>query len=288
MTGKQIFSPTIISSKQAGLSNCLSFLLVFGLLASPVSLAKGQVQISAQNKTAPEKQEKKPAEAATQEKPKPQIDLKPILDSAVTVIPEDLVSKPNDYLNKNVKFLANFAGFSSLALDYKPAMRSSKTHLSFLIFRPQSKVPLSELKLAMAMPKEKDPENALLATLKEGDQLELVGKVFSTALDDPWVEVFQLKRLGEEKKAQSTDDKEAKATGDAESKSESKTDTKSDSKTDSKESKPESKSKSQPNKSIQPETKNHPPDVIMKMPKSGKGAAPRQPAKAPAGKTQKK
>lgn len=274
MTGKQIFSSRTISSKQTGLLSGLSFLLIAGLITSPAALS--QVQISAQNKAQPEKQEKKASDTATQEKPKPAIDLKPILESAVTVLPEDLVNKPNDYLNKNVKFLANFAGFSSLALDYKPALRSSKTHLSFLIFRPQSKVPLSELKLAMIMPKEKDPENALLATLKEGDQLELVGKVFSTALDDPWVEVFQLKRLGEDKKAAQAEDKEAKANA------ESKTETKAEDKTEPKtESKPDSKFKGQQNKSL-PDRQSHPPDVIKSLPKPSKSAAP---VKAPAQKT---
>jgi hypothetical protein len=136
----------------------------------------------------------------------------PILENVISVNAEDLVNKPNDFLNKNVKFTADFAGFSALALDYKPALRSSKTHLSLLIFRNGTKIPLSELKLAMMIPKEKDPENLLLATLKEGDKVELVGKEFSTALDDPWVEIFQLKKLGgtddkkDDKKTASSDD----------------------------------------------------------------------------------
>jgi hypothetical protein len=120
----------------------------------------------------------------------------PDLTNAVTVTPDELVGKPQEYLGKNVKFTANFFAFSNLALDYKPAFRSSKTHLSLLVLKPGTHVPLSELKLAMMIPKDKDPETELLAKLKDGDQVEIIGKQYSTALDDPWVEVFKLKKIG--------------------------------------------------------------------------------------------
>lgn len=165
---------------------CLAALLYVPApaFAAPASApAKPAATKPAGEKASPEKAER----AKTPE---------PVLENLVTVTPEDLVSKPQEYLGKNVKFNANFFAFSNLALDYKPAFRSSKTHLSFLVLRPKSHIPLSELKLAMMIPKEKDPESTLLATLKDGDQLELVGKVFSTALDDPWVEVFKVKKLG--------------------------------------------------------------------------------------------
>lgn len=152
---------------------------------------------------------KKPAEPASttavKTEPKPEV----VLDNVQDVTADDLVNKPHEFLNKNVKFQGDFSSFSSLALDYKPAMKPSKTYLSFLIFRNGTHVPLSELKLAMAIPKEKDPDNTLLATLKEGDQLELVGKVFSAALDDPWVEVFKVKKLNV--KPEEEKDKERKA-----------------------------------------------------------------------------
>lgn len=130
----------------------------------------------------------------------------PVIENVVPCSPEDLVAKPRDFLGKNVKFNANFFAFSNLALDYKPAYRAAKTHLSFLILRPKSHVPLSELKLAMMIPKEKDPDTQLLATLKDGDSLEITGKVFSTALDDPWVEVLRMKKLNA-----ASDDKDKKA-----------------------------------------------------------------------------
>jgi hypothetical protein len=135
----------------------------------------------------------------------------PVIENVVNTTPDELVSKPQEYVGRNVKFNANFFAFSSLALDYKPALRTSKTHLSFLVLRPGSHIPLSELKLAMMMPKEKDPESTLLANLKDGDQLELVGKVFSAALDDPWVEVLKVKKIGGSKDKEDDKDKTASA-----------------------------------------------------------------------------
>lgn len=137
----------------------------------------------------------KPAEKAKEEKTA-KSSPEPILENLVSVTPQELKDKPQEYLGKNIKFNAIFFAFNSLALDYKPAYQSSKTHLSFCVLTPNSHVPLSELKLAMMIPKEKDPENLLLASLKDGDQIEVVGKVFSAALDDPWVEVFKLKKIG--------------------------------------------------------------------------------------------
>ena len=46
------------------------------------------------------------------------------LENLISVTTEQLVSKPQEYLNKNVKFTAPFFAFSNLALDYKPAFRS--------------------------------------------------------------------------------------------------------------------------------------------------------------------
>lgn len=135
----------------------------------------------------------------------------PVIENVVSVTPEELVNKPKEFVGKNVKFTANFYAFSNLALDYKPAYRSSKTHLSLLVLKPGSHIPLSELKLAMMIPKEKDPETELLAKLKDGDQVEIIGKEFSAALDDPWVEIFKLKKIGgskeEEKKVAHESDK---------------------------------------------------------------------------------
>ncbi len=116
----------------------------------------------------------------------------PPLENVQMVTTQELVDAPQKYLHKNVKFCAPFHAYSSLALDYKPALRPSKTHLSFLILRPASKVPFSEIKLAMPIPKDKDPKNKLLQDLKDGDTIEVAGTVFATALDEPWIDVKQL------------------------------------------------------------------------------------------------
>ena len=119
----------------------------------------------------------------------------PPIENVVNVTTNELVDKPHEYLGKNIKFNAKFFAFSSLALDYKPAMRSSKNYLSFLILRPEAHVPFSELKLAMAIPKEKDPESQVLTSLKDGDEVEVVGKVFAVPMEEPWVDVLRLKKL---------------------------------------------------------------------------------------------
>ena len=126
------------------------------------------------------------------EPPKPEV----VIENVVPVKSDELVDKPHDFLGKNVKFNAAFFAFSNLALDYKPAFRSSKTHISFLVSKAKKQIPISELKLAMMIPKEKDPDTTLLANLKEGDSVEITGKVFSSALDDPWVEVLKIKKMG--------------------------------------------------------------------------------------------
>jgi hypothetical protein len=142
----------------------------------------------------------------------------PVIPDVQGVTTDQLVDKPHEYLNKNIRFTALFASFSNLALDYKPAMRSAKNNVSFLVYRSNSKIPYSEIKLAMPMPKETDPENHLLLSLKDGDELEVTGKVFATALDEPWVDVLRLKRLhavAEDKKTAAAEVKEKdKAAGD--------------------------------------------------------------------------
>ena len=67
--------------------------------------------------------------------------------SYLTVNPLDVIARPNFYMNKNIKIKAKFDKFSTLGLDYKPAMRSSEKYISFLIQRPDvtdHNIPLSE------------------------------------------------------------------------------------------------------------------------------------------------
>ena len=66
-------------------------------------------------------------------------------------------------------------------------MRSSEKYISFLIQRPDvldHNIPLSELKIFIDRTvAEKHID------LNSGDEIEFTGKVFSTALGDPWMDV---------------------------------------------------------------------------------------------------
>lgn len=106
--------------------------------------------------------------------------------SYMQVNPLDMLARPNFYLNKNVKIRAKFDKFSTLGLDYAPAMRSSEEYISFLIQRPDvsdHNIPLSELKIFL---KRSEAEKHI--DLNSGDEVEFSGKVFSTALGDIWMD----------------------------------------------------------------------------------------------------
>lgn len=134
----------------------------------------------------------------------------PVIANVVEVTPLQLVDKPTEFLGKNVKFTANFFAYCNLALNYKPAMRPQKDNISFLVLRPDSKVPLSELKIAMPMPKnEKDPKSKLLSSLHDGDKIEVTANVFSTQLDEPWIDVLDLKKLSPDKPKDAEDEDDA-------------------------------------------------------------------------------
>jgi hypothetical protein len=104
-----------------------------------------------------------------------------------------LLNKPSDFLDKKIKFRGKFSSFTTLALDYKPAMRSSKDYISLCLFRPDSNIPLSELKLAYSVKEAK--EDPVIKELEEGDLIEIYGNVFSTALDEPWVDILGIKKI---------------------------------------------------------------------------------------------
>lgn len=110
----------------------------------------------------------------------------------------DLVSNPYRYLNRNVRIKGKFDKFSTLGLDYPPAMRSHENFISFMIQRPDitnHNIPLSELKIFLK--KEVAEKNI---DLDAGDEIEFTGKVFSTALGDPWVDVHDFKVVNKVKK----------------------------------------------------------------------------------------
>lgn len=192
--GTQTHKPFISGLKAAtlaALAICTSSTLC---LAAP--------NVAADKKPAEAKDNKDGKDAKADEKTKKEnlvkeykIGAEPAADQIVALTPEKLVDQANGYLNKNVRFNATFYAYSNLALDYKPLMRSHTTHLSFLVKRNNSQVPLSELKLAMSIPKdERGPESKFLQDLREGDQIEVIGKVAGLPLDEPWVDVIKLKR----------------------------------------------------------------------------------------------
>lgn len=115
----------------------------------------------------------------------------------ISVAPLDVVKNPSAYLNKNVKMKAVFDKFSTLGLDYKPAMKSSADYIGYLIRRDDVTdhvIPLSEMKLFI----KRDAAQKFI-DLESGDIIEIEGKVFSCALGDPWIETVKLTVL--EKKA---------------------------------------------------------------------------------------
>ena len=121
-----------------------------------------------------------------------------------SVKPLDLVAHPNAFVNKRVKIRAKFDKFSSLGLDYKPAMRSSQKYITFLICRDNATnvIPLSELKNFLK--REIAEKNIDLET---GDIVEYSGLVFSNALGDVWLEVEDFKVIqskAKDKKATTT------------------------------------------------------------------------------------
>ena len=116
------------------------------------------------------------------------------------VNPLSMVQNPQFYLNKNVKIKAKFDKFSTLGLEYKPAMRSSEEYISFLIQRPDvidHNIPLSELKIFL-----KRSEAEKYIDLDSGDEIEFSGKVFSTALGDVWMDVNQFTVITEKAKVE--------------------------------------------------------------------------------------
>ena len=50
-------------------------------------------------------------------------------ENYICATPLEIVANPDKYLNKKVKFKASFDKFSTLGLDYKPAMRDSQKYI---------------------------------------------------------------------------------------------------------------------------------------------------------------
>ena len=116
-----------------------------------------------------------------------------------------LLENPQDFIGKKIKFRGKFSSFTTLALDYEPALRKSKDYISLCIFRPDSKIPLSELKLAYPVKKAK--EDLVIRELDEGDLVEIYAEVFSAALDEPWADILSIKMLEQKKQTEKAEEK---------------------------------------------------------------------------------
>ena len=105
------------------------------------------------------------------------------------VRPLNVVNAPKAYLNKKITMNTKFDKFSTLGLDYKPALRSSENYISFLIKRDDTMydIPLSEMKLFL----KRDVAEKYI-NLKTNDEIKVTGTVFSDALGDAWVDVEEI------------------------------------------------------------------------------------------------
>lgn len=122
-----------------------------------------------------------------------------------TVNALDVVASPSKYLNKFITVKGKFDKFSTLGLDYEPAMRSSEDYITFLIQRPDvvdHNIPLSEMKIFL-----KRTEAEKHIDLDAGDEIEFSGKVFSNALGDVWMDAEKFTVLTQKTKEETSSEK---------------------------------------------------------------------------------
>ena len=122
-----------------------------------------------------------------------------------TVNALDVVASPSKYLNKFITVKGKFDKFSTLGLDYEPAMKSSEDYITFLIQRPDvvdHNIPLSEMKIFL-----KRTEAEKHIDLDAGDEIEFSGKVFSNALGDVWMDAEKFTVLTQKTKEETSSEK---------------------------------------------------------------------------------
>ena len=161
-------------------------LIICGILSGSYSVAQNQ-NLKSQNQQV---QKQQAGKATSQAK-------------AIKTTSLDIVNNPAKYLNKRVLIQATFDKFSTLGLDYNKALRPSAKYIGILIQRDDiidHNIPLSEMKLFMK--KELAEKHIDLDT---GDKIEITAREFSTALNDPWLDIENLTVL---KKVAKKDSKE--------------------------------------------------------------------------------
>jgi hypothetical protein len=162
-----------------------------------------QQQLAAQAKkkpagaqqAAPKKEDKKDEKADGKDKPPSATpaEIDASIASAQAVDSLEIMKNPNLFLNKKITFTGTFNRFADIGLDYKKAFRDSRDYVTFFVLRPDVKehtIPMAEMKLFF--PRKKSDE---VMDLESGDKIQVVGTEFSSALDEPWIDVEHIKIL---------------------------------------------------------------------------------------------
>jgi hypothetical protein len=198
------FNQTTVSTRVMPV--CLSVLLAVSATVG-VSIAKSPntklthgAIASVKAKAAPDTKKDAPKSGAAKtdkapEKVKDKETLKKEFDAsligAAPVDPMAVMHDPGQFVNKKVTFTATFNRFADIALDYKKAFRDSRDYVTFFVLRPDvtdHTIPMSEMKLFF--PRKKSSE---VMDLDPGDKIQIIGTEFSTALDEPWIDVEHIR-----------------------------------------------------------------------------------------------
>ncbi|HEY9686760.1 MAG TPA: hypothetical protein V6C52_07285 [Coleofasciculaceae cyanobacterium] len=172
-----------------------------GMMAATKTATPQQIAAQAKKKpagakqAAPKTEVKKDEKADGKDKPPSATpaEIDASIAGAQAVDSLEIMKNPNQYLNKKVTFTGTFNRFADIGLDYKKAFRDSRDYVTFFVLRPDVKehtIPMAEMKLFF--PRKKSDE---VMDLESGDKIQLVGTEFSTALDEPWIDVEHIKIL---------------------------------------------------------------------------------------------
>jgi hypothetical protein len=183
----------------------LSLLLTAGMLTSPLAISAEPTKhqttqpASATAPLPPKKATpaKKPGAKTSEEKKANKEALAKEVEASIAastkVDPLTLLKSPDQYVNHKITFTGTFNRFADIGLDYKKAFRDSRDYVTFFILRPdvsERTIPLSEMKLFF--PRKQSDE---VMELEAGDKIQIVGTLFSAALDEPWIDVAHVKIL---------------------------------------------------------------------------------------------
>lgn len=109
-----------------------------------------------------------------------------------TVSLADIVSKPEQWIDQSICFSGIFESYSDLGLDHPTVERPHTEYVTFIVSRPDTNIPLSELKLFVPI-KIIESHSKEVSKIKKGSQITFQGKPFATILGEPWVDVLSIK-----------------------------------------------------------------------------------------------